>query len=268
MQFIRNIVSFFTLLGLAAAAYDPAFDSQCASDGICLSSFKWCRDDAFRPSGDDCHWPQGASSLWVGDGGGRTALLDSEPGYEIAWRHANGSLPVTIRWLSGLPDQMPEKEDDQSLRTIYETRPAQDLTANKRMSGTYRFTPQTILDEYQANRMPNVTIEAAWLMARTWRNVITISQPGASLDGPADFSHNFLLADAELKGLLADRRRASARDLGASQKRWGIGVGVGVGIGLPLVVALTWIAARRKATGRKVWSVRSSDNVKFGRASA
>ncbi|KAM0529308.1 hypothetical protein ACHAO2_006470 [Verticillium nonalfalfae] len=263
MRFIRNIVSSI-LLGLAAAAYDPALDSECASDGICLSSFKWCRYDAFNPSGDDCDWPQGASSLWASGAGARTALLESEYGYDIAWRHANGSLPVTIRWLSSLPDEMPGKEDDQGLRTIYAT----NLTANKKMSGTYRFTPQTILDAYRANPMPGITMEAAWLMARTRRNVITISQPGASSDAPADSSHNFLLADAELDQVLADRRQASARDLAASQKRWGIGVGVGVGIGLPLVVALTWIAACRKATGRKVWSVRSSDNVKFGRANA
>ncbi|KAG7138994.1 hypothetical protein HYQ45_004040 [Verticillium longisporum] len=263
MRFIQNIVSFI-LLGLAAAAYDPAFDSECSSDGICLSSFKWCRYDAFSPSGDDCDWPQGASLLWAGGGGGRTALLDSEHGYDIVWRHANGSLPVTIRWLGSLPGEMPEKEDDQVLRIIYAT----NLTANKKMSGKYRFTPQTILDEYRANPMPNVTIEAAWLMARTWRNVISISQPGASSDVRPGHSHEFLLADAQLKGLLANRRRASARDLAANQKTWGIGVGVGVGIGLPLVMALTWIAARRAATGRKVWSVRSSSNVKFGRASA
>ncbi|EEY16578.1 predicted protein [Verticillium alfalfae VaMs.102] len=225
MRFIRNIVSSI-LLGLAAASYDPAFDSECASDGICLSSFKWCRYDAFSPSGDDCDWPQGASSLWASGAGARTALLESEYGAGA------------------------------------------DLTANKKMSGTYRFTPQTILDAYRANPMPGITMEAAWLMARTRRNVITISQPSASSDAPADSSHNFLLADAEFDQVLADRRQASARDLAASQKRWGIGVGVGVGIGLPLVVALTWIAACRKATGRKVWSVRSSDNVQFGRASA
>ncbi|KAM0334524.1 hypothetical protein ACHAQA_001554 [Verticillium albo-atrum] len=148
-------------------------------------------------------------------------------------------------------------ESDRHTVQIFET-----TVPNKdgKSSGTYRFKPQTILNQYEKNPSPNVTIEAAWLAAYRIDNRLHLSQPGvdyANADRDLDYyfqriTDEFVLGDWQLDMLVNGTQRRFDEKWNANQKQWSLGVGIGVGVGLPLLVALTWFFATRRANAKKV----------------
>ncbi|KAM0272258.1 hypothetical protein ACHAQH_008755 [Verticillium albo-atrum] len=244
MQLIQNIIP-FTLLGMAAAAYDPAVDSDCPNEGICLSSFKWCYPHQANTRASDCYWPEGASPYWGGVIGGPVILhVDRE--FDLEWRNADPSLPVNLKWGGTTPGSMPVESDDDRHVYFFET----NISSNGETTGTYRFKPYEILYKYRENPMPNVTMETAWLVAHTLGGRLYINQPGADLSTDAwpENSDEFVLVDRPFEWMINGMKRDFKSEFNANQKKWGLGVGIGVGLGFPLAIAITWVVARRTAT--------------------
>lgn len=91
-------------LSSASAAFDPAQDTSCDDQGICLSSFIWCDRD-----GEDCAYPEGADALIPG-ATAPFAVLYHHVKYDIRWRQAQPGTDVLVEWLF---DRSPFQERDE-----------------------------------------------------------------------------------------------------------------------------------------------------------
>lgn len=104
---------FSNLLILAAfsttvAAFDPAKDTTCNDQGICLSSFIWC-------DGNACAYPDGADPLIPGAPAAPYAVLYHGQKYDIRWRQAQSGTTVLVEWLF---DRSPFQEMDEKSPSI------------------------------------------------------------------------------------------------------------------------------------------------------
>ncbi len=92
-------------LSSASAAFDPAKDTPCNDQGICLSSFIWCDG-----SGQACAYPEGADALIPGATTASYAVLYHYVKYDIRWRQAQPGTNVLVEWLF---DPSPFQEKDE-----------------------------------------------------------------------------------------------------------------------------------------------------------
>lgn len=79
-------------LSATAVAFDPAKDTTCNDQGICLSSFIWCDQNA-------CAYPEGADALIPGVPTAPYAVLYHHFKYDIRWRQAQPGTTVLVEWL-------------------------------------------------------------------------------------------------------------------------------------------------------------------------
>jgi hypothetical protein len=86
-----------------SAAFDPAKDTPCNDQGICLSSFIWCDG-----SGQACAYPEGADALIPG-ATASYAVLYHYVKYDLRWRQARPGTNVLVEWLF---DPRPFQEND------------------------------------------------------------------------------------------------------------------------------------------------------------
>jgi hypothetical protein len=91
-------------LSSASAAFDPAKDTPCNEQGICLSSFIWCDGN-----GQACAYPEGGDALFPGATMSYAVLYHGIK-YDIRWRQAQPGTDVLVEWLF---DSNPFQERDE-----------------------------------------------------------------------------------------------------------------------------------------------------------
>ncbi|KAK4204936.1 hypothetical protein QBC40DRAFT_216214 [Triangularia verruculosa] len=225
-------------LSSASAAFDPAKDTTCNDQGICLSSFIWCDQN-----GQACAYPEGTDALIPGSTAAPYAVLYHNVKYDLRWRQAQPGTDVLIEWLF---DGSPFQEDGKSasgLPVMWST----NVTASA-TQGSFTFDPYSILKDFPTTHAPDVSPEHAASSASGVFNTIRISQPGT--DFPGVYTDQFTVQSSWAHQLVKNIRQQDA-DIRSEKKRmWRLGVGIGVGVGVPLLSALVWWAGSRHGSSK------------------
>ncbi|KXX73405.1 hypothetical protein MMYC01_210340 [Madurella mycetomatis] len=231
-------------LSSASAAFDPATDTTCNDQGICLSSFIWCDGN-----GQVCAYPEGADALIPGNTAASYAVLYHDVEYDIRWRHAQPGTDVLIEWLF---DRSPFQEGDErsvsALPVMWSTNVTTSAT-----EGAFTFDPLSILKDFPTPHAPDVSPEHAASAASGIANTIRISQPGSGF--PEVYTNQFTVQSSWAHQLVQNIRQQEADLRSAEKRKMRLGVGIGVGLGVPLLSAFIWWAGSRHASTRATRSV-------------
>ncbi|CAP71409.1 uncharacterized protein PODANS_6_2250 [Podospora anserina S mat+] len=231
-------------LSSASVAFDPATDTTCNDQGICLSSFIWC-----DKNGQSCSYPEGADALIPSSTAASYAVLYHHVEYEIRWRQAKRDTDVLIEWLfDGSPFQSEEEKSARELPVMWSTNVTTSST-----EGSFTFDPFTILKDFPTQHAPNMSAGEAASSASGMANTIRLSQPGSGF--PEVYTNQFSVQSGWAHQLVRNIREEEA-DVRADEKRkMRLGVGIGVGLGVPLLSAVMWWAGSRHGASRATRSV-------------
>ncbi|KAK0672655.1 hypothetical protein QBC41DRAFT_379415 [Cercophora samala] len=231
-------------LSSASAAFDPATDTTCNDQGICLSSFIWCDG-----SGKSCSYPDGADALLPGSTSAPFAVLYHHARYEIRWRQAQRDADVLIEWLfDGSPFQSEAEKSARELPVMWSI----NVTSSG-MEGSFTFDPFTILKSFPTRHAPDVSPDEAASSASGMLNTIRLSQPGSGF--PAAHSDQFSVQSGWAHQLVRNIREQEADARSDEKRKMSLGVGIGVGVGAPLLAAVMWWAGSRYGSSKAVRSV-------------
>ncbi|KAK4185027.1 hypothetical protein QBC35DRAFT_415726 [Podospora australis] len=222
-----------------STAFDPAKDTTCNEQGICLSSFVWCNG-----SGKACSYPEGVDALIPGDTAASYAVLYHGVEYEIRWRQAQPGTDVLVEWLfDGSPFLEGEERSARELPVMWST----NVTASG-TEGAFTFDPFSILKDFPTSHALDVSPEEAASAASGIANTIRLSQPGSRF--PEVYTDPFTVQSSLARQLVQNIRQHEADRRSAYQQTVRLGVGIGVGLGVPLLSALIWWASSRHVSGR------------------
>ncbi|KAK3291155.1 uncharacterized protein B0H64DRAFT_478470 [Chaetomium fimeti] len=240
-------------LSSASAAFDPAQDTTCNDQGICLSSFIWC-----DRNGQACAYPDGADALIPGVTTASYAVLYHHDKYDIRWRQAQPGTTVLVEWLfHRSPFQEKDEKSPSTLPVMWSTNVTSSST-----EGAFTFDPLSILQDFPTPHAPDVSPGHAASAASGIANTIRLSQPGSGF--PEVYTNQFTVQSGIAHQLVQNIRRHEAELRSAEARSWRLGVGIGAGLGVPLLAALIWWLASRQASARAARSVEERNRMIMG----
>ncbi|KAK4097121.1 hypothetical protein N658DRAFT_500796 [Parathielavia hyrcaniae] len=233
-------------LSSVSAAFDPATDTTCNDQGICLSSFIFCDGN-----GQSCAYPEGGDALIPGNTAASYAVLYHGVEYEIRWRQAQPGTDVLVEWLFG---GSPFRDGDETrsasaLPVMWSTNVTTSAT-----EGAFTFDPFSILKDFPTPHAPDTSPEQAASAASGIANTIRISQPGSGFPD-AYYSSQFTVQSSWAHQLVQNIRQQEADLRWAEKREMRLGVGIGVGLGVPLLSAFVWWCGSRYGAARATHSV-------------
>ncbi|KAK4213404.1 hypothetical protein QBC37DRAFT_316328 [Rhypophila decipiens] len=228
-----------TALSSVSSAFDPAKDTSCNEQGICLSSFVWCDG-----RGKACSYPEGADALIPGNTAASYAVLYHGAEYEIRWRQAEPGTDVLVEWLfDGSPFLKGEERLARELPVMWSTNVRTPAT-----EGTFIFDPFSILKGFPTSHARDMSPEEAASAAGGIANTIRFSQPGSGF--PEVYTDQFTVQSSWAHELVKNVRQQETDLRSADKHKMRLGVGIGVGLGVPLLSGLMWWAASKHASSR------------------
>ncbi|KAM0331588.1 hypothetical protein ACHAQA_003267 [Verticillium albo-atrum] len=152
---------------------------------------------------------------------------------------ASEDFPVLIEWLFP-PFYFPLSDQSKSSQTL------EVMWSTNVTGSSFMFDPEKIAAEFPTEHAPKMTPAEATVATQNNGNIIRISQPGReSWPANEQDSQHFFVQTSWVAAQVEHAREWHAEQREQSEKKWKLGVGISVGLGIPVIVAVTFLLAKR-----------------------